>query len=86
MSRVLDNKKSNYRVMGQGNFSLFLSMPKHWLEAHGTHVSISDLEMCLETTKKYNPWCPSDDNLMDMENWDWVQINVERRLLTQGQE
>ena len=61
-------------------------MPKNLLETHGTYISISDLEMCLETTKEYNPWCPSDDNLMDMENWDWVQINVERRLQTQGQE
>ena len=62
MSGVSDNKKINYRVMGQDNFSLFLSMPKHLLKTHGTHVSISDLEMCLETIKLYNPWFPSDEN------------------------
>ena len=61
-------------------------MPKNLLETHGTHVSISDLEMCLETIKEYNPWFLSDDNLMDMENWTWGQINVEKRLLTKGQE
>ena len=86
MSGVSNKKKCNYRVMGQDNFSLFLSMPKNFLDTHGTHVSISDLEMCLETIKEYNPWYPSDDNLMDMENWDWIQINMERRLLTQGHE
>ena len=60
MSGVSDNKKINYRVMGQDNFSL--SMPKNLRETHGTHVSISDLEMCLETIKLYNPWFPSDEN------------------------
>ena len=52
MTGVSDNKKINYRVMGQDNFSVFLSMPKHLLKTHGTHVSISDLEMCFETIKE----------------------------------
>ena len=76
MTGVLDNKKINYRVMGEGNISLHLSMPKYLLETYGAHVSLSDLEMCLEIIKEYVPWFTSDDNLMDMENWVWLCLNV----------
>ena len=41
-------------------------------------VCLSDLEMCLKIIKYYNPWFPLDENLMDVENWDWVWINVEK--------
>ena len=41
---------------------IFHSMPKNLLETHRIHVSISDLEMCFETIKLYNPWFPSDEN------------------------
>ena len=59
MTGVSDNKKINYRVMGQDNFPVFLSIPKHLLEAHGIYIRLIDV---LETTKEYNPCFPFDEN------------------------
>ena len=75
MLGVPDNNVSNYRVMGQANSSPLPFMLKHLLK---THVSMSDLEMCLEIIKEYNPWFPSDENLMDIGNLDGVWMNIEK--------
>lgn len=41
--------------MGQAKSSPYLAMQKHLIKTHSVSVSFSDLEMCVEVIKEYNP-------------------------------